>query len=145
VRPDVANARHGTGVPAREVSRRFLVFAACGAVGTLGHYLTMIALVQALRVGPVAASVAGFLVGMGINYALNYRFTFRSRKRHREAAAKFFVVATCALALNTALMRALTGPAALHYVVAQVGATAVVLLWNFAANHAWTFAHEGGR
>jgi putative flippase GtrA len=147
VRPDVANARHGPGLPApaARISRRFLVFACCGAVGTLGHYLTMIALVQALRVGPVAASVAGFLVGMGVNYVLNYRFTFRSRKRHREAATKFFLVAACGLALNTALMHTLTGPAALHYVVAQVGTTAVVLLWNFAANQVWTFAHEGNR
>lgn len=131
--------------PLRRLSKRFLVFAACGLVGTLGHYLAMIALVQGLRVGPVAASVAGFLVGMGINYLLNYRFTFRSRKRHREAATKFFLVAWCGLALNTALMHALTGPMGLHYLVAQAGATAVVLFWNFVANHTWTFAHDGGR
>ena len=74
---------------------------------------------------------------------LNYRITFKSRKRHRDAATKFFLVAACGLALNTALMHALTGPMGLHYLLAQVGATGVVLLWNFAANQAWTFAHEG--
>lgn len=127
------------------LSLRFVVFAAVGAVGTLGHYATMIALVQAARVPPVAASVAGFVVGMVINYVLNYRITFKSRKRHREAATKFFLVAGVGLALNTALMHALTGVVALHYLLAQVLTTVLVLLWNFAANHWWTFAHEGGR
>ena len=132
------------GGAARRLSGRFLVFAACGLVGTLGHYATMIALVQGAKVPPVAASVVGFVVGMVINYVLNYRITFRSRKRHREAATKFFLVAGCGLALNTALMHALTGPLALHYLLAQAGTTGLVLLWNFAANHWWTFAHEGG-
>ena len=136
-------AAGGAAVP--RLSVRFLVFAACGAVGTLGHYATMIALVQGARVPPVAASVAGFLVGMVINYVLNYRITFKSTKRHREAATKFFVVAGCGLTLNTALMHALAGVVGLHYLLAQALTTALVLLWNFAANHWWTFAHEGGR
>lgn len=138
----------GPGASRRGVGRlaaRFLMFAACGLVGTAGHYAAMVALVQGAGVPPVAASVVGFLVGMGINYVLNYRFTFRSGKRHREAASKFFVVGCCGLALNTVLMHALTGPAGLHYVVAQMGATVLVLLWNFIANQTWTFAHKGDR
>jgi putative flippase GtrA len=82
---------------------------------------------------------------MVINYILNYRITFKSRKRHREAATKFFLVAGCALALNTALMHALADVMRLHYLLAQALTTVLVLLWNFAANHWWTFAHEGGR
>jgi len=119
------------------------MFAACGLVGTGAHYATMIGLVQGLGVSPVPASVAGFLVGMAVNYVLNYRYTFRSDKRHREAATKFFVVGCCGLGLNTALMWVGTGPLGIHYVVAQLGATGLVLLWNFGANQFWTFARVG--
>ncbi len=142
---DVAAAASAAAAPLRRLFVRFALFAACGLVGTACHYATMIGLVQGALLPPVAASVAGFLVGMVINYALNYRITFRSRKRHQEAATKFLVVAGCGLALNTVLMHLLTGPAGLHYVVAQACATMLVLLWNFFANQSWTFAHEGGR
>ncbi len=141
--PGTSDRADATPTPIGLLRRRFLLFAAVGLVGTLAHYAAMVALVQGLGVPPVAASVAGFLVGMAVNYVLNYRYTFRSAKRHREAATKFFVVGCCGLGLNTALMYVLTSPAGLHYVVAQLGATALVLLWNFGGNQLWTFAREG--
>ncbi|MFI5402157.1 MAG: GtrA family protein [Planctomycetota bacterium] len=137
--PDNGGDAHGC----RVLLGRFLLFAAVGAVGTLAHYAVMIALVEVLRVPPVPASVGGFLVGMAVNYMLNYRYTFRSDKRHREAAAKFFVVGCCGLGLNAALMYLGAGTLGIHYLVAQLAATAVVLLWNFGANQLWTFAREG--
>jgi putative flippase GtrA len=119
--------------------RQFLSFTAVGAVGTAAHYSTLIALVQLVHVHPVPSSAVGFTVGALVNYSLNYRVTFRSTKLHWDSMPKFFLVAIVGLALNTGIMALLTGPLAMHYLVAQIIATATVLAWTFTANRLWTF------
>ena len=121
---------------------QFLMFAGIGAVGTLGHYTILIVLVQFWMVDPVFASSFGFVVGAIINYILNYRFTFNSNKRHREALAKFLVVATIGAGINGIIMYAGVENTRINYLIVQVFATAVVLLWNFMVNKIWTFAEK---
>ncbi len=108
-------------------------------VSAIGHYGLLIALVQGAGSDPVLASAAGATLGAVINYALNYRLTFRSGKRHREAVVKFLVVAVVGLALNTLLMWIGVDVLGLHYLLAQVLTTGLVLIWSFAGNRCWTF------
>jgi putative flippase GtrA len=118
---------------------RFLRFSAVGAIGTAAHYATLVLLVQRFHADPVGASAVGFVVGALVNYALNYRFTFASNKRHTEAMTKFFTVALIGLGVNALMMAVLAKLFGLYYLLAQVLTTGAVLIWNFAANHAWTF------
>ena len=67
---------------------------------------------------------------------------FRSQRAHREALPRFFAVAGVGLLLNGLLMRLLTHALGLHYLLAQVFTTALLLLWHFAANAAWTFRRK---
>lgn len=127
------------GGPAGHLER-FLRFAGIGAVATLIQYLILVAGVQLAHAAPVVASTIGFLVAALANYALNRRYTFASRKPHVEAVTKFFTVAAVGLALNGMLLVAGTQLLGLNYLLAQVLATAVVLVWNYSANAAWTFA-----
>lgn len=122
--------------------KQFILFAAVGAVGTAGQYLTLFILVEGGLLNKVPASVVGFTVGAVINYFLNYRFTFNSNKSHREAISKFFIVAIIGAAINTALFYIGIQLLHLYYMLAQVAATAIVLLWNFVANKLWTFRSE---
>lgn len=122
-----------------KIAGQFALFSVVGVFAAVGHYGTLIALSELAAVGPVAASLAGFVVGGIISYVLNYRFTFRSTKEHREAFAKFLTVAAVGFVVNGLLMAALTGPGELHYLVAQVLTTLAVLLWTFSCNRYWTF------
>lgn len=122
--------------------KQFILFAAVGAVGTAGQYLALFILVEGGLLNKVPASVAGFAVGAVINYFLNYRFTFNSNKSHREAITKFFIVAIIGAAINTALFYMGIHLLHLYYMLAQVVATVIVLLWNFIANKLWTFKAE---
>jgi len=124
--------------------RQFLLFAGVGALGTVAHYTTLVALVEWLRCAPVPASAIGALVGMVVNYLLNYRFTFRSAKPHREAATKFFLVGGAGLLWNLLLMWLLAERAGFHYLIAQAGATGLVLLWQFGLSRFWVFAQTHG-
>lgn len=122
--------------------KQFILFATVGIVGTAGQYLALFVLVEGNILEKVPASIAGFTVGAVINYFLNYRFTFNSKKSHREAIIKFFIVAIIGAAINTTLFYIGIQLLHLYYMLAQVVATAIVLLWNFIANKLWTFKLE---
>lgn len=123
-------------------TKQFILFATIGAVGTAGHFLTLILLVELASVSAVWATTAGFIVGALINYILNYHFTFRSDKAHREAMSKFFIVATVGAGINMLIMYFGVDILILFYLLVQVIASSVVLLWTFTANKLWTFAEN---
>ena len=126
---------------ARELlERRFLVFAAVGAVGTATQYLILILLVQLADVHSVAASTLGFLAGAIVNYILNYRITFKSNNKHAEAVSKFFSIAFIGLILNAILMSVFAEIFQFHYLLAQIISTGIVLIWNYWGNSRWTFS-----
>jgi len=116
---------------ARQVVRDFLRFAAVGAVATAAHYAVMIALVQFGGADPVVATVCGFAVGAVVSYTLNRRYTFAVRPAYMRGFLKFAVVSGVGAVLNAAIV-AVFIRLGLHYMAAQVIATGVVLIWNFA-------------
>jgi putative flippase GtrA len=117
------------------------MFAGLGVIGTLGHYTVLVVLVQFWAVDPVFASSLGFVVGAVINYILNYHFTFQSQKRHSEALTKFLIVAIIGAGINGFIMYIGVENTRINYMIIQLFATLVVLLWNFIVNRLWTFAH----
>jgi putative flippase GtrA len=116
----------------------FVRFAVVGTLATGIQYLILIALVHGAKAHPTGASSIGFVASSAVNYVLNYHYTFRSNRRHGPAAVKFALLAGVGLLLNAAIVQVLIG-AGWHYMLAQVCATAVVLVWNFAGNSLWIF------
>jgi len=121
---------------------QFLLFAGIGTIGTIGHYTTLIILVQFWTIDPVVASTFGFIVGAVVNYILNYHFTFESNKRHLEALSKFLIVATIGAGMNGYIMHLGVNNTDINYMIVQIFATSIVLMWNFIVNKLWTFAHN---
>lgn len=135
----------------RHILKQFLFFTAIGGIGTGGQYITLILLTESGLLTPLPASFIGFSVGAVINYYLNHRFTFKSNKSHKEAMTKFFIVAIFGAVINTVLMYlgihilnmyTELSTHYLYYLLPQIVATGVVLLWNFSANKFWTFRLE---
>jgi len=123
----------------REITVQFLQFTTVGVIGTGAHFATLIMLVQGLDIDPVSSSAVGFVVGANVNYGLNYYFTFRSQKRHREAIIKFFIIAVIGLCFNTLIMTFAIRILILHYLLAQVIATGLVLFWSYTGSRLWVF------
>ena len=121
------------------VLKQFIKLSGVGVVGTAAQYVILFVLVQFAGANPVVASTAGMVVGAFVNYYLNYIYTFRSSKAHFDAMPKFFSVAAVGLFLNGLIMQFFISYFALPYIFAQLIATGLVLLWNFAANRMWTF------
>ena len=117
---------------------KFASFTGVGAVATGVQYLVLIVLAE-IGVMPALASGIGYVLSALLNYYLNYRYTFRSTRRHREALFRFFLIAFVGLCLNTVIMIVGVEYLHLHYIIAQIGATGIVLIWNFSIMALWAF------
>jgi putative flippase GtrA len=122
----------------------FIKFLGVGVIATIIQYLILILLVEMFFAAPLIASTCGFIFSSTINYLLNYYFTFGSQAKHQLAAMKFVMVAAAGLALNSSIVYLLTERWITHYILAQVVATFIVLLWNFFAHQHWTYKTAQG-
>jgi putative flippase GtrA len=124
----------------RLIARQFSAFVIVGLIAAVAHYGTLIGLVEARLMGPVPATLLGFLAGAAVSYVLNRRFAFESDRPHREALWRFGIVSVVGFTLTGLIMAVLTGPLNAPYLPAQVLTTGIVLFWNFLANRYWTFS-----
>jgi putative flippase GtrA len=118
--------RFATGNLARQILR----FALAGAAATAAHYSVLIGLVELGGVRPVVATTIGYCVGIVVSYALNRRYTFNSATPIIASFPKFAVLYGIGMVLNGAIFAGLMSLGAI-YIAAQIGATAIVLFWNF--------------
>lgn len=125
------------------LSRQFSRYMVVGGFATIGHYGTLISLVEGGALTPVPAALCAFVAGGVVSYLLNYRVTFESDRPHAEAVPSFAMVAFSGFMITGVLMWAFVNRAGLPYLPAQVVTTIVVFFWTFVANRLWTFRVEG--
>lgn len=123
------------------MNEQFLKFSLVGVAATLTTYFVLVLLVEVLHQAAVPASVLGYLAGAAVNYVLNYRFTFSSTQAHQVAIPRYMTVMAVGFALNVIIMYVAVSRLAIHYLLAQLVAVAIVLVWSFALNRRWAFAH----
>jgi putative flippase GtrA len=119
--------------------RKFLFFALLGAMTTGIQYVILILAVELLQADPVMSSCTGYLMSAVLSYVLNYHFTFKSDHAHFGAATRFALVSGTGLLLNGVMMYFLLHSLRTPYIVAQLIATAIVLMWNFLGSALWAF------
>lgn len=114
----------------RPIVRQALRFAAAGAVATAVHFILLIALVELGGLGPVLASTLAYCVGVCVSFFLNRRFTFEAKGDLGMTFAKYAALYAVGIFLNGAIMAALI-QLGLWYILAQLIAVALILVWNF--------------
>jgi putative flippase GtrA len=121
------------------LARKFMRFLLVGGFCTALQYVLLIVFVEEFRLSATIASTIGYVLSSAANYLLNYSFTFRSASPHKRSLPRFLIIAGCGVVLNGAVTYLGTVVFGAHYLVAQVAATIVTLLWNFMANLRWTY------
>lgn len=117
-------------------------FGVVGGIAFAIDYGVLMVLTQALGVDPVPAAAASFSVSLAFNYLASMRFVFRRRDdmgRVREVAV-FVALSAVGLAINEAVVAigvAALGKGPLAMSATKVGATAVVMVWNFLSRKRW--------
>ncbi len=122
------------------LARRSLpLYVGAGGIATASHYAVTTVAVEAGHLRPLLATVAGFAVGACVKYWLNYSVAFRSKARHSVASARFAVALAILFALNAGVFAVLNEGLRLHYLVALV-ATTVILIWpGYWLHREWVF------
>jgi len=118
--------RTGLDVLARQFSR----FLAVGVATTAVHYGILIALVEAWTIHPVLATTVGFVTAVLLSYVLNRRYTFDAGHAFGPGLLKYYAAVSVGLLLNAGVMAALTAWG-IYYILAQIVASGVALVWNF--------------
>jgi len=113
------------------VVRQAARFAVVGSIATGVHYAILIALVEIGHVKPLVATTFGYCFGVITSYALNRRFTFRDTAAPVASSfLKFVLLYGIGAVLNGTIMSTVMHLGA-PYILAQVAATGLVMIWNF--------------
>lgn len=121
-------------------ARGLTLYAAAGFVATAAHYALLAILVESGTLAPAPAAVAGAALGAVVAYALNRRGAFAGTTApHTRALPRFLATAALGAACSGACVWAGTALAGLHYLVAQAGATLLVMVLTYGVNRRWTF------
>ncbi len=117
---------------------QFVRYLGVGGVATVVHYACLVWCVERAQWPAWLASGCGATIGAQVAYLGNRWFTFRYRQDLGTSWLRFQASALAGALLGMAVV-ALTVRAGLFYVLAQMLATAIVVLLTFALNRAWTF------
>jgi len=123
----------------REVNAEFFRFLVTGAYATTLHYLVFWLGISGLSMNASLASGTGYLSGSVLSYFMNYYYTFDSKRPHREAVGLFYLIVATGFFINTGSFFMLTRRLSWNPWFAQVGATALALLWNFFFSRLFVF------
>jgi putative flippase GtrA len=118
---------------------QFVKFGIVGVSNTLITFAVYTLLLKVLGVWYVAASGIGFAVGAINGFLWNRAWTFRGHIGDALTPVRWFVVQTCGLLVNLGLVYLLVDGAGLDKLVGQAMTTAIVTVFAFLANRAWTF------
>ncbi|MFC2058018.1 glycosyltransferase [Chloroflexota bacterium] len=128
---------------------RFLKFCAVGVSGA-GVNLGLLRLfVEVAGLQENLAVAISYQISILSNFALNEVWTFRDRripgrKSVFVRATKFILVSEVGWGINMAVFALMFNVAGIYYIVAEVIAIAVAMMWNFISNVAWTWRTEPG-
>ncbi len=118
----------------------FLRYALVGLAATGVHYALLAALVEFARMEAGLSAAIGSTGGAFAAYAGNRWFTFQSRAAHGRVLPRFVVVAGLAAIVSGLVVWAGTELLKMHYLLAQMVGTALILWLGFELNRRWSFA-----
>lgn len=114
------------------------MFTIVGGFATAVHYAILAALVELAGFRPLVATTIGYGVGVMVSYVLNRRYTFAAADAVATSLARYIALYVVGAVLNGAVMAGLMHYGA-PYLAAQLGATSLVLVWNFAGARLFVF------
>lgn len=126
-------------IKSRHILTKFVKFLGVGSIATIIQYCLLIFLVELFSLNHIIASSLSFIISSIINYTMNYKITFNSNLKHRIVFPRFVVIVTFGVILNTTILKLSIDKLELHYILAQIISTTLILFWNFIANYFWSF------
>lgn len=125
-----------------DMRAQMLAFAGAGVGAAVVHYGVLSVLVLAAGMGAVSAALAGYVAGGLVSYGLNRAYTYTATRSHPQAGWRFALVASGGFLCTFGLMHALVDLCGVHWLLAQMITTLLVMGWSFAAHKFWSFRDQ---
>lgn len=131
---------YGGGKTTEPAMVRFAKYFITGAVAAGVDFVLFAAFVKLAGWPWYIAGTVSFVAATLVNYILSIRHVFTSgvRFEKRDEIALIFLVSAIGLGVNQAILFLLIR-AGVMILVAKIGATGAVFLWNYAARHQFVF------
>jgi len=119
---------------------KFLKFGVVGASGVIVDFGFTYLFKEIVKIQKYVANAIGFTMAASSNYFLNRWWTFQSHNPHIAMEySKFLFFSLLGLGLNTLVIWILVSKYNRNFYISKLFAIAVVTVWNFFANWAFTF------
>lgn len=97
------------------------------------------ALVEGAAIDTTIASTFALFLAVCYNYMLHYHWTFSTEAPHGTVLVKYMIMCAGGLILNAVVMEIGVSSAALHYMIVQLIAAGLVVLWSICISSMWVF------
>lgn len=117
----------------RKLIAQFMKFGVVGAIAFVIDYGLLIVLTEVFGLWYLASATISFTVSVIFNYlaSMRYVFTHKEDMSRRKEFVIFVVLSIIGLLINNICMWAGVEIFGWHYLLVKIGATAIVMVWNF--------------
>lgn len=117
------------------LSKKIAGFGIVGVLATGLDFLLLFVLTEFAGLDYLASATISYLVSLVFNYLASMKYVFRRKDELSRTAefALFCLLSFIGLLLNDLIMFLGTTVAGINYLITKVGATGLVMAWNFAS------------
>ena len=126
---------------------QIMKFGVVGVIATVIDFGIMNLLHYGLGLNILIANTSGFIISLIFNYLASMKYVFAHKEgmsRRREFII-FVVLSVIGLIINNACMWAGVELLHIHYLITKIGATAIVMVWNFVTRKIFLDAGDEGK
>lgn len=117
----------------RKLIEQIMKFGVVGFLCFFIDYGLMILFTEAFHINYLISAALSFSISTIVNYSLSMRYVFKSKKDANKVNEfiLFVVLSVIGLGVNEAAMWIAVEGLGIHYMISKIGATAVVMVFNF--------------
>ncbi|HIR01656.1 MAG TPA: GtrA family protein [Candidatus Aveggerthella stercoripullorum] len=128
----------------KKLIAQFMKFGVVGVIAFVIDYGILALLTEVFGVNYLVSATISFTASVVFNYvaSMRYVFTHKEGMSRRREFAIFVVLSVIGLGINNFCMWAGVELFGIHYLVTKIGATAIVMVWNFVTRKIFLDAGE---
>lgn len=117
----------------RKLIEQIMKFGVVGVIAFVIDYGLMVLLTEAAGIDYLVSATVSFVVSVTFNYfaSMRYVFTHKEGLSRRREFLIFVILSVIGLIINDACMYLGTDVLAVDYRITKIGATFIVMVWNF--------------
>lgn len=112
--------------------KQIVKFGFTGGISFIVDYSVLVFLTEILGLNYLVSNCLSFIISVIVNYILSMKFVFKSVNNNKVFDFIIFIVLSIiGLGLNSLIMFICTDYIGIYYMISKIGATDVVMVFNF--------------